>query len=220
MPGSVVKKRELIDFDRLSAVGAVSVVNFGSNEGLLEGLEDIGLEVLAVFDSAAETDQVVEDTGDLTLFLGDAGVGHGAGDLDERLDTAEGLGKDEELGGLAEAFGGFAASLDAEAEHATAHSVAVLLEGDLAVWVGVDAGVVDSLDVRGGLEGTGNQGCVCGGLSGTEMEGLETAVGQPAVKGRGDGTNGVLEEGQSGLDLVGVESGNTHEDVLEHTKSA
>lgn len=140
-------------------------------------------------------------------------MGHAAGDLAQALDAAQGLGEGEDLCDLAEALGGSVAAADAEGQHAAAHAFAVLLEGDVAVGVGVKAGVVDGDDVGRGLEGVGDGGCVLAGLAGTQVQGLEAAVGEPRVKGRGHGADGVLEEAQAGLEVVAVEGGDAHDDV-------
>ena len=55
---------------------------------------------------------------------------------------------------------------------------------------------------------------VVGGFAGAEVEGFETAVGEEAVEGRGDGADGVLEEGEAGVDGGGVEGWAAHEDVV------
>lgn len=95
----------------------------------------------------------------------------------------------------------------------------MLLEGDCAVRVRVEAWVVDGCDEGRRLEGMSDHGGVVGGFAGTEVEGLETAVGEPAVEGGGDGADGVLEEGETGIELFGVECGDTHENVLNYTVS-
>lgn len=190
-----------------------SVLDLRANNGLLKRLHDIGNKVNLVLDTAADAHKVVEDTGRLTLLLGDAAVGHGAGDFDKRLDATQRLGKGEDLGRLAEALGCLVAALDAEREHTTAHAVAVLLQRDGALSVRVQAGVVDADDVGRGLERSGNAGCVLGGLAGAQVQGLETTVGEPAVEGAGDGANGVLQERQTFVQLGGVEGGRAHDHV-------
>ena len=114
---------------------------------------------------------------------------------------------------LAEALGGLLAAVDAEAQHAAAETVAVLLEGDLALLVGVGAGVVDEENVGVALKGLADGGCVLGGLAGAEVQGLDTTVGEPAVEGRRNGANGVLEEGETLKESLRVEGGDTHADV-------
>lgn len=140
-------------------------------------------------------------------------MGHARGDLAKRLDTTKRLSKREDLGVLAEVVRSSLTTLNAEAEHTTAHTVAVLLERDLAVRVGVDTGVVDGDNVRGSLEGESHSGGIGGRLAGAQVQGLQTTVGEPAVEGGGDGADGVLEEGEALLEGVGVESGDTHADV-------
>lgn len=140
-------------------------------------------------------------------------MGHARGDLAKRLDTTQRLSQREDLGVLAEVVRGSLATLDTEAQHTTAHAVAVLLERDLAVRVGVDSGVVDGDNVGGGLEGESHGGGIGGRLTGAQVQGLQTTVGEPAVEGGGDGADGVLEEGETLLEGVGVESGDTHADV-------
>lgn len=138
---------------------------------------------------------------------------HATGQLDQTLDAAEGLGEGEDLCELAEALGGGVTALDAEGEHAAAHAVAVLALGDGSVRVGVEARVVDGDDVRGGLEGGRDGRGVARGLAGAEVERLQPPVGEPRVKGRGHGADGVLEEAQALLEVGGVEGGDAHDDV-------
>lgn len=140
-------------------------------------------------------------------------MGHAAGDFNQTLDTTEGLGEGEELSGLAEALGGIVTAADAEGKHTTSHAVAVLLDGEVAMGVRVEAGVVDGDDVRRSLEGVGDGGGILGGFTGTEVEGLEASVGEPRVKGGRDGADGVLEEAEALLEVIAVESGDTHDDV-------
>lgn len=190
-----------------------TVGNLWEDNRALKSLENIGLQVLSILNTAGETDEIGVDTDGLASRLWDTGVGHGGWDLAEGLNASKGLSENEEVGGLAEALGSLGSALDAEREHATAHAVAVLLERNVAVWVRLEAWVVDRDDVWRGLEGGGNGGGVGGCLSRAEVEGLETAVGEPAVEGRWDSTNGVLEEREAGLHGVRVEGGNTHDDV-------
>jgi len=57
-------------------VEAVAVGDLGAGDGLLDGLLDVGDQIGGVLDTAGDADEVVEDTGDLALLLGNAGVGH------------------------------------------------------------------------------------------------------------------------------------------------
>lgn len=145
---------------------------------------------------------------------------HVGRNLAERFDTTERLGQGEDLGLLAELAGPLLAALDTERQHASAHSVAVLLDGNLALGVGVEAGVIDVEDVLVLDEGVGNEGGVGGGLAGTEVEGLQAAVGEPRVESGGDGADGVLEEGEAGVEGGRVEGGNTHNDILDSVRYA
>ena len=120
-----------------------TVPDLGRDDGLFQGLQHVGKQIGFVLDAAADTHEVVKDTGGLALLFGDAAVGHGAGHFDERLDTAETLGEREDAGRLAEALGCLVAAADAEREHPPAHAVAVLLQGDSALGVRGQAGVVD-----------------------------------------------------------------------------
>ena len=190
-----------------------TVGDLWEGDGALQSLENIGLKILSILNTAGDADKVVVDTDGLTGALWDTGVGHGSWNLDQGLNTSEGLGKSEDVGGLAETLSSGSSSLDAERQHTTSHTVAVLLLGNGAVWVRLKAWVVDGNDVWGGLECLGNAGSVDGGLAGTEMEGLETTVSEPAVKGRWDSTNGVLEECKAGLHGLRVEGSDTHNDI-------
>ena len=190
-----------------------TVSELRARHGLLKRLHDVGDKVGLVLDTAGDADKVVEDADGLALLAGDAAVGHGAGDFDEGLDTAQGLGEGEDVGFLAEALGSGVPTVDAEGEHAAAHAVAVLLERDGALRVGVQAGVVDEEDVGGGLERGGDARGVLGGLAGAQVQRLKPAVREPAVEGRGDGADGVLQEGQLLEELGRVEGGGAHNDV-------
>lgn len=192
-----------------------SVLDLSRSHSLLESLKSIGQEVLGVLNTAGHTDEVIEDTSSLALVLGDTSVGHAGRHLAKRLDTTQTLGQSEDLGVLAEEMSGFLAALDTEAQHTAAHAVAVLLDGNGTVGVRVNAGVVDGDDVGRSLEGLGDGGGVSGSLARTQVEGLETTVGEPAVEGGGDSADGVLEERKALLQAVGVEGGDTHQDILE-----
>lgn len=95
-------------------------------------------------------------------------------------------------------------------EHTAAEAVAVLQGAEMVVWVRGEGGVVYEEGVRGGREGGGEEGGVEGGLPGAEVEGFESAVGEVAVEGGGDGADGVLEEGEAGEEGGGVEGGGAH----------
>lgn len=196
-----------------SPLVSVAVRHLGARNSLLNGLQHVGNKVSRVLDTARDSDQVVEDAGDLPLLLGDSSVGHGAGDFDQGLDAAERLGESEDVGVLAETLGRFLTALDTEREHAAAEAVAVLLERDLALLVRVGAGVVDEQDVGVVLEGAADGGGVLGSLTGTQVQGFDTAVGEPGVEGRGNGANGVLQEAETLEKGLGVESGDTHADI-------
>lgn len=196
-----------------SPVAGKCVGDLRPHDRLLQCLQHIGHEVDLIFNAAAHADEVVEDAGGLALVARDAAVGHGAGDLDEALDAAEGLCEGVDLGRLAEALGGLVAAADAEGEHATAHAVAVLLLRDGVLRVRREAWVVDGDDVRRGLEGVGDAGGVFGGLARAQVEGLEAAVGEPAVEGGGNGANGVLQEGEAVVEVLGVEGCGAHDNV-------
>ena len=138
---------------------------------------------------------------------------HRTRDLDQTLDPTQALCKRVDLGRLAEPARSLLAARDAEAQHAAAHGVAVLLLRDGVLRVRREAGVVYEEDVGGSGEGSGDGGGVLGGLAGAQVQGLHAAVGEPAVEGGGDGADGVLEEGEALVELWGVEGGGAHDDV-------
>jgi hypothetical protein len=45
------------------------------------------------------------------------------------------------------------------------------------------------------------------------MQGLDTTVSEPAVKGTRDGTDGVLKESEALLEVIAVEGCDTHENI-------
>lgn len=187
--------------------------NLGDPHGLVNGLEHVILEILCIFHPAANPHKIIENTDCLSLIARDTSVGHAAGQLDERLDTAERLGKSEDLRELAETLGSGVATLDAEREHAATHAVPVLLAGDVPVWVRVEAGVVDGDNVGRSLQSGCYGSGIVSGLASTKVQGLEATVGEPGVESRRDCANGVLEEGETLVNLVGVERRDTHNDI-------
>lgn len=182
-------------------------------DGALQSLENIGLKILSILNTAGDADKVLVDADGVTGGLWDTGVGHGGWNLAERLDTSERLGEGEELGLLAETLSAGSSSLDAEREHTTTHAVAVLLLGNGVLWVRLKTWVVDGDDVWGLLKSVGNGGGVGGGLASAEVKGLKTTVSQPGVECRWDGTDGVLEERKTLLHGIRVEGGNTHDNI-------
>ncbi len=194
-------------------VAVKSLGDLWESNSTLQSLENIGLKVLSILNTAGDADKVVVDTNGLTVSLWDTGVCHGSWNLNKRLNTSQRLSKSENLGLLAEALSGGSSALDAEREHTTTHSVAVLPQGNGAVWVRVSSWVVDGNDMWGLLESGGNGGGVGVGLAGAEVEGLETTVGQPGVECGWDGTDGVLKESEAGLHVLRVEGADAHDNV-------
>lgn len=141
------------------------IIDLSANNGLLEGLQDIRPEIIPIFDTAAETDEIIIDTSGLPLVLRDTSMGHAAGDFAQTLDPAQALGEDEDAGVLAEPFGSIFAALDTETEHSASAAVPVLLDGDFSLRVGFYAWVVDFCDVGGSFESVCDGSGVGGGLS-------------------------------------------------------
>lgn len=83
--------------------------------------------------------------------------------------------------------------------------------------MGGEAGVHDVLDLLAdaGAEVLGDAEGILAMLAHAEVEGLCAALGEPAVEGGGDGTDGVLEEAQAvgQLGMVLGEDETAHEDV-------
>lgn len=184
-----------------------------SSNGGLQSLQHVGVQILRILNTTAHANKVVIDTSNLTLVLGDTSVGHASGNLTQTLNTTQTLGQSEDLSVLTEKVSSLLATLDAEAKHTTTHAITVLLDGNGTLGVRVDSGVVDGDNVGGSFESLGDDGGVLGGLACAQVQGLETAVSEPAVEGGGDGSNGVLEEGQTLLQGFGAKGGNTHADI-------
>lgn len=176
-----------------------------------EGVLDIGDQVLSVLNTDRQTDQVLGDAKSSTVLSADGAVGHGGGQLAQRLDTSERLGKGEELDVTQESVGSGQVTLDAERDHTT--ETLLLGLGQLVLGVRGQARVDDILDTGGGLEDLGNGQGALGVLLHAQVQGLQTTVGQEAVKGRRNGTDRVLEEGELGVDLLVGGDGNTHDDI-------
>ena len=118
------------------------------------------------------------------------------------------------MGVLAEPLRSRLAAPDPEGQHASTHAIAVLLERNMAVRMGLQAGVAHRKSVRRGFQCV-RHGCrILACRSCTQVKGFEAAVGQPAVEWRGNGADGVLQERKPLLELVRVECGHAHQDVL------
>lgn len=180
-----------------------------------KGMLNIGDQVLSVLDTDRQTDQVLSDAKSGTVLRTDRAVGHGGGQLAQRLDTSKGLGKGEELDVAQESVGGGEVALDAERDHTT--ETLLLALGQLVLGVRRQTGVDDVLDTGRGLEDLGNGQGAFGVLLHAQMEGLQTTVGQEAVKGRRNSTDRVLEESELGVDLLVGSDGNTHDDAIMDT---
>ena len=190
-----------------------SIVNLASNNRLLQCSNDVSHEIRLIFHTTADTNEIVKYTGGFALLLWNTTVRHSTGDFNEGLDTTERLCKRKDLGSLAEALSSGMPALDAERQHTTAHTVAVLLECDGVLRVRLEARVVDRDDMLRSLEGFSDARRVLRCFAGAQVESLEAAVGEPAVEGRGDGANGILEEGKALVELLGVEGCGPHDHV-------
>src|SRR3954451_10270636 len=95
-----------------------------SSNSQIQSLQHISVQVNGVLNTTAHANKVIKDTGSLTLVPGNTSVGHCSRNLTQTLNTSQTLGEGEDLSVLAEKVRGLLAALDAEAEHATAHTIA------------------------------------------------------------------------------------------------
>lgn len=142
-------------------------------------------------------------------------MGHDSRNLNQGLNTTERLSQSEELGGRGEDRGSLGTAGDSERDHTASKTITVLLENNRVSSVRLETRVVDGND---GLVLRQVLGNLLGGessLSDSQVQGLETSVGQPGVKWRRHRANGVLQEtvlfvqlvvvgGQDTADHVGV----------------
>lgn len=187
--------------------------NLRPHHRLLHRLHHISDQIRPILHATRQPHQIIEHARRLALLARDPRMRHGPRDFAQTLNPTERLREGENLRRLAEALGRFLAATQPERQHPAAQPVAVLLQRDFAVFVGGETRVVDGEDVRGGLQGLGDEEAVLGRFAGTEVQGFDAAVGEPAVEGGGDGADRVLEEGEAGVEVGGVEGGDTHEDV-------
>jgi hypothetical protein len=191
----------------------VSIRNLATNNALFKRLHHIGNKIDFIFDTAAHAHKIVKHTRCLALLLGNTHMRHRTGDFNERLHATQRLGEREDFSSLAEALGSLVAALDAEREHAATHTVAVLLDRNSALGMRVEARVVHRDDIRRSFECICDAGSVLCGFTGAQVQRLEAAVGEPAVEGRGDGADGVLQKGEAVEEFGGVEGCSTHDDI-------
>jgi len=176
-------------------------------------MENISDEVLAVFDTTAQPDQIIKDTGSFSLFPWDTSVSHAAGNLTQALYTSKRFGKSKNVSLLTESLSGFGTTLDSEADHTATHTVSVLFDSNVSLRVGVEARIVDGNYLRRRFQGSSDGGGILSCGPGTKMESLQASVCKPAVKGGRNCADGVLEEEETRVDDIIVEGGNTHDNI-------
>src|SRR5262249_10204918 len=117
-------------------------------------LRQVGNQVLDVLDADGEADEVLTDSDRQPLLGRELVKGHQGGVLDERLHPAQRRGDRRQAAGAHHARGLAQPAADEEAHHPaeTPH----LLARHLVIGVTLQAGVVDALDRRMGLEPTGH----------------------------------------------------------------
>lgn len=191
-------------------VDSLSLISLDVVVDSFECADDIINQVLSIFDTNTQPNEVIENTALLPRLYGDSSVGHASWQLAKTLNPTEGFCKCEDFGFLAEPLGGATPTLDSERDHTTTHTLTVLQYGNLALRVRIEAGVVDRKNVWRGLKDSSDgSGILSCGLC-TEVKSLQTTMGKPAVKWRGNRADCVLEEREAVVKLRIVECSNTH----------
>ena len=83
-----------LSFDRplgRNAIYTVTIVDLRRYHSSLNSLHHIGLEILSILDSAAESNQVVKHPRRLSLRLWDSRMRHASRNLDQTLDPSKTL---------------------------------------------------------------------------------------------------------------------------------
>ena len=99
----------------------------------VEGLVEVGDEVVDVFEADREADEVVANSDAGAHIRRDAGVGHGGGMIDERFHAAERFGQSKDLHAAQQAVEPFFAAPEAERECSA--EAAHLAQGQLVLRV-------------------------------------------------------------------------------------
>merc|ERR1712004_455913 len=110
-----------------------------------EGVLQVSNQILFIFDTDGQADEVVMDTESFPLFLSDGGMGRDGRVLGKALKPSQALSKGEHLEAGEEGAGLLQAALDVEGDHAA--ESAHLLLSDLVLGVGRQAGVQNLLNV-------------------------------------------------------------------------
>lgn len=153
--------------------------------GGLEGLLEVGDDVVDVLGSDRDTDEVLGDTRVLLLLVRELLVGRGPGVDREGLGVTNVGEVADELEGVDDLGAGGGAALDTDGED-TAVAAGEVLGGSLVRGVRGETGVRDPVDVLVLLEPLGEGEGVRGVALGTEREGLETEdqlLGAEGVEG-------------------------------------
>lgn len=107
----------------------------GSFLGHLQRLLDVANQIIKIFDTDRNTDQVLCDSQLLSHLLRNVCVSHQSRDLSQALNSSQGFSQSDDLAVLQELGGLLFSSLYSDAEHATKSSH--LLLGNFVVFVGL-----------------------------------------------------------------------------------
>lgn len=196
----------------------------GRRRGGLEGLLEIGDDVVDVFRADGNTDQVLADAGSLLLLVAELLVGGGPGAAgwlaklpvfsglsstrgSVHLLDGQGLGVADvgqvrdQLEAVNDLAAGGTAALDAEGQDAAEAALEVLL-GGLVVGVALEAGIGDPADVVAVLEVLGEGESVLGVALGAQGEGLDAEEQLLGGEGAEAGAE-VAQDLDAGADDVG-----------------
>ena len=134
--------------------------NFRANHSLFQSLQHVSLEILSVFYPTADSDEVIIHACCLPLVFWDTGMCHAARHFYQTLHTSQAFRQGKDVSILTEPFSCLRSPFDAEAQHAAAQTIPVLLQADRMLLVGQEPGVVDEQSMGGCLKSVRDQECI------------------------------------------------------------
>lgn len=178
---------------------------------MAEGRLKVSDEIFSVFDTARQTNEIVENASLLALLKGHGSVRHDGRVIAEGFNATEGLSESENR----EIFHELArfANATLESERDDTAVVEHLFLGELVLGVRGETRIGDLLDARMLFEEFSDELTVLAVAFHANVEGLGTSYGEEGVESRRDSTDRILQKSNLLQKLRAATDSDTHDDV-------
>lgn len=176
-----------------------------TSDNHLNSPQHIPNKITPILDSTTNPNQIIPHPGLFPLLPRNPSMRHTSRDLNQTLHAPQTLRQRENPRRLAKPLRGLLPPDDPKTEHPPTHPLPVLLPRHRALRMRLQTGIIHAQNVGAGDQRLGDHGAVPGRFPSAQMQGLEAAVREPAVEGRGHSTDRVLQERQPRVELWVVE---------------